>query len=293
MTECYTPGQLTIRTYARETPKSVRGSSIFSPGESFWNEAIQVADGLHAPTDKLYVHTGEENGIASSQNEMKKSCNMRYGICGNKGKDLSDEVESRYQNIKIGASLGSQGKLVKDLDKEVSPLPVKRFDFMLEDINMDGKSLDCSSEDNVIGLAHGVGELSQCGSLNDRDPQTTNLVARCGNTLSNEKLHQVQAMALINTVAKNKEDSLGPDFDRITPSAPDKGSGKLVATLEYREAITPSSFLPLKDSLDLSNWLPSEICSIYRKRGMSKLYAWQVFFQTCGGRSKHRDWLLL
>jgi len=48
MFECYTPGSLTRKTSVRETPKSTRGSSSFSPGEAFWDVAIQLADGLCA-----------------------------------------------------------------------------------------------------------------------------------------------------------------------------------------------------------------------------------------------------
>ena len=41
---------------------------------------------------------------------------------------------------------------------------------------------------------------------------------------------------------------------------------------------TPSSVSTLKDFLELSYWLPQKLCNVYAKKGITKLYPWQVKF---------------
>ncbi|KAK9273993.1 hypothetical protein L1049_018807 [Liquidambar formosana] len=271
MTEFYTPGPLAVNACARQTPQSLRRSTIFSPGEAFWNEAIQLADGLFASNDELSVKDAEEINIVKSQYEVKNSCNLRNGNYENKSRELLDEGDSRFQHLKISASLGSMGKHMKDLDKEVSPLPVKHFDFSHEDKNLDEKTPHHCSADNIKRVTHRGGELFECGSVNHKGPRPTNFLARCGKAQKNGEMHQVQGTSPIDAVTNSKVDLLNQENDSVTSNAPTKE-----ATCECNEASTPSSFAPVKDRLDLGNWLPSEICSIYRSRGISELYPWQV-----------------
>ncbi|KAI5315956.1 hypothetical protein L3X38_045132 [Prunus dulcis] len=131
----------------RETPKLTRGSSSFSPGEAFWDDAIQLDDGLCA----------QAVGVIS------------VARCDCKSKEILDEG----------------------------------------------------------------GEQSE-SSLIDRR---------------------------------------GKD---MTSYSPVDEVAKLTGNHESNEACTPSSFVPLKDHLDLNSWQQPEICSLYRKKGISKLYPWQV-----------------
>ncbi|XP_078170110.1 helicase and polymerase-containing protein TEBICHI-like [Carex rostrata] len=39
---------------------------------------------------------------------------------------------------------------------------------------------------------------------------------------------------------------------------------------------SPTSSMNIKDQLKLSNWLPWELCSVYKKKGILQLYPWQV-----------------
>lgn len=110
MFECYTPGSLTRKAGVRETPKSTRGNSSISPGEAFWNDAIQVADGLCA-------QAAEVISVADSPYHSKSSCNLRNAHGDGRSKEML--VEGNHMDK--AADSGPMGKHKKDLDKEVSP----------------------------------------------------------------------------------------------------------------------------------------------------------------------------
>lgn len=268
MTECYTPGPLTVNAFAHETPNSMRGSSMFSPGESFWNEAIQVADGLFAPK------TDEQINAAKSEYEMKNSCNLRNAGCGFKLKEVLVDGDGTVEGMEIGVSSGSLGYRVKDSD-QVSPLPVKRFDFLFEEKNLDETNPPHCSADKLDVMD---GEQSACGSVNHKVLKTTGIVIDYCKAQTNGGMSEVKDMNSIDAEAKREVDLLSQEKDNIKADSPDLGITKSIIACECDEASTPSSFEPLKDSLDLSKWLPSEICNIYRKKGISKLYSWQVSF---------------
>ncbi|XP_074344440.1 helicase and polymerase-containing protein TEBICHI isoform X2 [Apium graveolens] len=79
----------------------------------------------------------------------------------------------------------------------------------------------------------------------------------------------------VNTTPRIVDDLTGANGS-ITYSTPNNEFKYSNATHGFSEDNTPSSFLCHKDRLDIINWLPSEICNTYRKRGISKLYPWQV-----------------
>ncbi|KAI3522458.1 hypothetical protein L1887_00239 [Cichorium endivia] len=131
VTLCNTPRLLVVKVGHEKTSQSMRGSSIVSPGDAFWKEAIQVAD------DVSYHN-----------------------------KDLHEQILEE--------------------SKEAKHYEMKHMDHM-----------------------------------------------------------------------KNENDVLNKPKDNQTSS-------------------TLSSFLPPNDRLDIDNWLPSELCSMYKRKGISKLYPWQV-----------------
>ena len=240
MAGCETPA---MTTRAHETPKSTRGSSIFSPGEAFWNEAIQVADGFFLTNDNLSIQVDGEISMEKIQCDTKNSNNLRTVGCGNMPNKILDEGTSRVGGMEMNAFIGSPRKHGKSLDKGASPLPVKHFDFSSEDKNMD--NICPCSEDNKKGIMQ-----KECA-------QQEQLPASCDVT----------------------ERTLGvliQDNDNITSTTPDKERSFIAS--ECDKDSTPSSSMPLR--LELSHWLPFEICSTYKKRGISKLYSWQVFFLT-------------
>lgn len=272
MTECDTPGPLTSNGGTRETPKSMRGSSIFSPGETFWNEAIQVADGLFATNNNLSVQVAEEMKATNRQYEIRNSDILRNGEHDEKSNGVPYEGAVRVCNVGLSASLTLRREDGKTLDKAVSPLPVKHIDFSSEEKNLyEEAGLHHSAQNTSITSR--VDEQTGCSSTNHKTLQKAHIRAHHIITHKGVDMRELQV-----TIAKRKVDYLGQDNDSITFDTPDKETKNITATHAKDEDNTPSSFLPLKDHLDIINWLPSEICSMYKKRGISKLYPWQVYF---------------
>lgn len=235
MAECYTPGSLIVKACVKETPKSTRGSSMFSPGEAFWNEAIQLADGLCVPMVNDSSKVIEESNVVEDQLKMERSCNLQN--CDGKPRKIFDQSKSRIWNTEMSTPLGLVGLHTKDPMKEVSNLPVKHFDFSFEDSNLDENTQQNCSVD--------------------------------------EKKNVVQEKISVDALCKRVKLS-SPDNVSMTSNSPLNNVWTAISTHASDEASTPSSGVPLNDHLDLNSWLPPEICSIYRKKGISKLYSWQV-----------------
>ena len=106
---------------------------MFSPGEAFWNEAIEMADGLFSRSDILSIQVAEETNDPKSQYEVKNSGNLGNKNVGDKLKEIPDECESRVKLKGTGASLESAMTQKKEIDREVCLLPVKHLDFSFED----------------------------------------------------------------------------------------------------------------------------------------------------------------
>ncbi|XP_062018737.1 helicase and polymerase-containing protein TEBICHI isoform X1 [Rosa rugosa] len=258
--DCYTPGSL-IKSCVRQTPNSIRGSSFSSPGEAFWNDAIQLADGLCA-------QAAEATTASDSQYHGINSCNLRNAHCDEKSKEMMDEGE-RMGN---GADSEPMVKHRKDLHKEVSPLPVKHFDFSREDKILNESMPHHIDSYNLKSTAHGGGEQSESSLIDARGLRHGITMVRCSKSQAN----QGQDVDSVTAVTKTKVDLSSKDNGGPTFSSPGDDVVKLNGKGESSEASTPSSFLPLQDCLGLDGWLAPEICSIYRKKGISKLYPWQV-----------------
>ena len=114
--ECSTPAPLGRNSSARETPMSTRGSSIFSPGEEFWNEAIQVAHGLSAEKGKDFINAekDEDHGTVPDGGSSHNFGN------GSLKEDLNVVVDDGASSLRqAGLNHSSQDK--PTLDKEASP----------------------------------------------------------------------------------------------------------------------------------------------------------------------------
>ncbi|KAG1335104.1 putative DNA-directed DNA polymerase [Cocos nucifera] len=150
------------------TPRSASRSSMFSPGDEFWNEAIQVADGLLAPVDKL----------------PESLCFLKSGRSGNKllqdtsscavpqsaksfSKLDSDDLTARDVELK-----GCAKQIAKPVEApmmlmsgsqaiEISLLPVKHFDFCQEETSHD-RDVDVEGIGALAGIRHvNSGSLKQ------------------------------------------------------------------------------------------------------------------------------------
>nr|KYP53975.1 hypothetical protein KK1_000141 [Cajanus cajan] len=254
MAECYTPGSLIVKACVKETPKSTRGSSSFSPGEAFWNEAIQLADGLDVPMayDPSKV-TGESN-VVEEEPEMNNSCNLQN--YDGKPRKILDQSKNRIWNREMGATLGSVMH-TRDSMKEASSLPVKHFDFSFEDNNMEENTLKNCCVDDPINVTSGAGKQDESVSVT-------------GHTYG--KRNEVQEKALVETLGNR----ICQNNVNMTYNSPHNEVRTPISARASDEAGTPSTSVSLNDDFDLNSWLPPEICSIYRKKGISKLYNWQV-----------------
>lgn len=266
MAECYTPGSLIVKACVKETPKSTRGSSMFSPGEAFWNEAIQLVDGLCVPMGNDSSKVIEESNVAEDQLEMKNSCNLQN--YDGKPRKILDQSKNRIWNREMSTPFGLAGMHTKDSMKESTSLPVKHFDFSFEDSNLDENTLQNCRVDDRVNVTCGAGKQHDSGSMASH---------------TYEKMNAVQEKTIVDALVKRvSQDNVSMTSNNS--SSPHNEVRTTISTHASDEASTPSSSVSLSDRLDLHSWLPPEICSIYRKKGISKLYNWQVhihFMQIC------------
>jgi len=255
MAECYTPGSLIVKARVKETPKSVRGSSSFSPGEAFWNEAILLADSLCVPMGNDPSKAMWESNVVEDGPEMNNSCNLQN--YDGKPRKILDQSKSRIWNMEAGTSFGLVGMHPKDSGKEASSLPVKHFDFSFEDNSL---------EENTMQNGH-VGDQSNdtymAGKQYGSGPTTSHTY---------EEKNEVQEKTLVNKLGKrNCHGNVS-----MTSNSPHNEVRTPISAHETDEANTPSTSVSFNDHFDLNSWLPPEICNIYRKKGISNLYNWQV-----------------
>uniref|UniRef100_A0A1U7YHX9 Helicase and polymerase-containing protein TEBICHI-like n=3 Tax=Nicotiana sylvestris TaxID=4096 RepID=A0A1U7YHX9_NICSY len=269
-TESETPGSTFTKLHVDDTLKSSRGSSIFSPGETFWNEAIQVADGLFAGNDKFSFQAAQESEALKTHNEIINSNSLGDGECGNKSNKLFNECIETVSDACVVSAVGSLRKLGKDLDGEKSPMPVKHFDFASDEKNFGVvQSLGNNTDIQIIsGKKTGSQENVSLSSSPVLSPHKA--AQAIGNIL------EIQDMTPACPVSKGNKDVLIQDTDIMASTTPSEKLNNCAANSLSSNDNTPSSIAPRKNHLDLNHWLPSEICSIYRKKGISKLYSWQV-----------------
>ncbi|KAJ6373044.1 hypothetical protein OIU76_027389 [Salix suchowensis] len=248
MAECCTPGLSICKGRGSEGPKSTRGSSIFSPGDAFWNEAIQVADSLFCEADNPFVQAAG---------------NIIYEKCGNLSRELLNKAGSN------GCSL----EFIRKHIENVSPMPVKQLDLLFEDRNLEVSTPPCAKDDSNVDRSS---VKSGRTSFNLKSLQNANTVAYYLKDEPREEMLKVEEKTTVDTETTKKVDLPNQDADSIIYHLPVKETRNVIDNNERVEAGTPSSFGPLKDRLDLCNWLPLEVCSIYKRKGISKLYPWQV-----------------
>lgn len=245
-TACSTPGSLLVKPCTETPLKSICGTSI-SPGEGFWSEAIKLADGFC-------------NSVAES------SCHLRTTNCKKEVALHDGESGVRFTEMR------TLEKYTDEFDQKGSPFPVRHFDFSCEDKNMDVVSGDHDGSNGSEGANCSDGQ-SESGLPGSRGLQSTSKLIHCSTLQKIDKMDEKHEAVLI-TVTEGKpkifiqNDSI--KYDSHSPVNPVKSFNG------NAEAGTPSSLLQSKDWLDLSSWLPSDICNMYRKKGIQKLYQWQV-----------------
>ncbi|KAH6757052.1 hypothetical protein C2S51_038889 [Perilla frutescens var. frutescens] len=268
--ECETPASFASKLGARETPQSSRGSSLFSPGDAFWNEAIIVADGLVNPNAGLSSHVAENNEALKKGYGTHNSNNVKNGVCVHLLNSARDGVIDSVCDVGAVSAVGSLGMHVKDLDKEVSPLPVKHFDFSFEAKNID-KEISADANNTKPGI---LTTKETHASINLHNSQCHNLMHISLKDPICEILPDAQRTSFKCINSKRSVENLNENIHTAACDTPNRDYIEVVAN-KHKSNCTPASS-STKGCLDLSNWLPLEICRIYYKKGVSKLYPWQV-----------------
>ncbi|CAN6826846.1 unnamed protein product, partial [Brassica oleracea] len=254
-TECHTPGAA-VKSRPVGTPKS--GNSMFSPGDSFWNEAILVADGLSMPTENsgsVESKDGGQDGTSLSFSQKADNCSdnlkKRLGLDETRAKDRDSIGYS-----KVGEKHG------RDFNKEVSPLPVKNLDLLFQDKKTNGGSLDQNN------IALGSSTISESVLVDNKGLETLDIAnnAQANKSLIGRKYPEPEG----------KKDIVCEDNHSVRSASMISNMRKPADSSESEESYTPSSSHHNKDGSSLSTWLPSEVGSVYNKKGISKLYPWQV-----------------
>ncbi|XP_073285327.1 helicase and polymerase-containing protein TEBICHI isoform X1 [Primulina huaijiensis] len=268
---CDTHSFFTSRLGACGTPQSTRGGSLFSPGEAFWNEAITVVDGLFAPKDGLSSHITEYHESLMVNYEICNSNTVEYGGCRSMVNKGMHTVLDPVCDDGTGSAVGPKGNQNKDLDEEASPMPVKHFDFNLEGNNFDEEMPSHANSDTPCTVAS---KEKTNASISHHSLQSIILtpIGHINQTKENLTLQGSTFKCVFSTRNMNP---VSEDYDISTSGAVDKGYTVVSNNHEPKSSSTPASS-SMKDCLDLNNWLPLEICDIYKKKGISKLYPWQV-----------------
>ncbi|XP_057525105.1 helicase and polymerase-containing protein TEBICHI isoform X3 [Amaranthus tricolor] len=250
--DCTTPAARCTKLSARETPVSLHGSSVFSLGEAFWNEAIQVIDGLCAQTGNDLHQVGNDTCMKKTQDvEFSRDCAVESS--NNKVNVPADIDASCSKQTELNTTL--LGKFEETGELDASPLPVKHFDF-----SCDGKNL-------VVGQPSHL-------CLENRDRVAND--STTWSSVDQKRPEDKNATPPVFETQKRRHDLLGPIGGNISKDSPNRDIADFVVPVITNGATTPSSYMPLKDGLDISNWLPSAICNIYKRKGIAKLYPWQV-----------------
>ncbi|XP_057854248.2 helicase and polymerase-containing protein TEBICHI isoform X1 [Cryptomeria japonica] len=275
--------------------------SSLSPGDEFWNDAIQVADGLvAAKTDNnargdcdASAHTNsedvQENSFSdkierctvntqnleshnaanrvSSGNKLQQSVvsGREFHCAASEAPDLSvssskvpmpEECTENNEKIHVG-----RVGLSKTTGIGNSALPVRHFNVLFEDNITMNNTQDYSSKAEDCRVTEVVNADTSDEHLKDDAVQNS------------ENQGYEKKITVINRNAAVCNDS--PVVEELE-LAETKGKDPSELSLREENIKTPSSNISFTDNLELRSWLPDKICEIYAKKGITKLYPWQV-----------------
>ncbi|XP_073110579.1 helicase and polymerase-containing protein TEBICHI isoform X1 [Elaeis guineensis] len=303
------------------TPRSVSRSSMFSPGDEFWNEAIQVADGLLAPVGKLpeslcFLKSGRSGNKLLQD---KSSCAVPQGAKSFSRLD-GDDLAARDVELKgcvkpIAKPVEAPIMLLSGSQPiEISRLPVKHFDFCQEE-NSHDRDIDVDGVGTLSGIRHvnrgslkqkclATSDFPKCHEDQEKIETFEEIPKSSSNTSSDISPHDLSYCTRnLPHIVENgsdlsvhegkcglptqvngskhmhKDKNLSHDLPLPCCYAYDTEKeihSRSTAHGYCEEATTPSSSMLSNDRLRLTSWLPSEVCSVYMKKGISKLYPWQV-----------------
>ncbi|RZC90345.1 hypothetical protein C5167_031057 [Papaver somniferum] len=263
-------------------------------------EQSRLEDGFASPVKECH------EGVKRATEEVVSLCPAEPDASENKPVDIHGSLTKGSEQLK---SKLHEKKTIENsefvLAKEVSPFPVKHFDFLQDDKNLEESTSHPFSTSKTKDYNDKGGGHSDAGSVKHKVLQTTSFLSRCGTAQPNkfnssegniessihissntelvvpgsgsgEKL-EVQKMDFTSVAAESNR-ALRSGENKNCPSAGQTEDirNTFVSDLKNSESCTPSSSLGEKGFLELSSWLPPELCGIYVKKGISKLYPWQV-----------------
>ncbi|KAL0330327.1 UNVERIFIED_CONTAM: Helicase and polymerase-containing protein TEBICHI [Sesamum radiatum] len=237
--ECETPCSFTTRLRDRETPPSTRGSSLFSPGETFWNEAILVADELFAPSNGLSPRVAENSEPLKSDYGTYSSNNVKNGAPSSLLNCAVDGVKDTVSDFGTSSAGGSLGMHGKELDKEASPLPVKHFDFTFEaktsgkDIPLDANS---SKPGNLTSKENPLASINHTSLGNN-----IRMCIQPEDQMS--EILDAHGTAFKCLSSKRSEDHLNQDNHKFASNTPDREYNKVAANHECKKQLYSGKFV--------------------------------------------------
>lgn len=194
-----------------------------------------------------------------------------------------DGVTNSANDVGAGSAVGSLGMHVKDLDKEVSPLPVKHFDFSFE-----AKSLDKEIQADANNIKPESPTTKEApASISQLNPRCFNLTFSSSKDQISRILPDAQQTSSKCIDFKRSVEHLNENSHIVACNTPNSDN-KMVVASKPKNSSTPASS-STKGCLDLSNWLPLEICHMYYKKGIAKLYHWQVALPPLGCLDQYLD----
>lgn len=342
---CQSPHSSSTKKTGRGSSSSLKSvswvyhSSLFSPGDAFWDEAIEAADGLLASNvEELQVGgavdmntkpSGSTHDVESCQYEERTDSHPPVKQVLEPAKDTRS-VDSSHSPLVAESRRGFVGATVlSDVEgivsrnfsaqvsqMDVSPLPVRHFDFTSQ-TSPQNKSIDellrqDASQSNFQCCSRSV-LAKEC--LNERgagtsqqtrmrvdDVELTGGNQEClpmGMVNGSSEIEDMQQSSAPTVAATSlglteqvsaapgmlKEELTDPrsntEAEQTCSNKLEMGAmaaelSKAAGALETgKEAllVVPSAD---QSHVDLSEWLPADICATYIKKGLRKFYPWQV-----------------
>ncbi|KAG2620442.1 hypothetical protein PVAP13_3NG107600 [Panicum virgatum] len=274
-----------------DTPKSVSRNSLTSPGEEFWNAAIEFADGISAQTDKVRgkpkFDAAEDKlscAVALCSKTLPRAGKDEHDCLNTVGSNDTHQMEKLSNKVEFLAA--------KSQHVNSSPLPVKHLDFCHEDdIQVSGlkkcEEKGRNEADNVqtnhVELKDGGlqrKENIRKGSIDLVNAMKTSALDLHTDSAAMFRCHGVFKSTTEGNVHSTREGDKDSHQNKSLAAysngcLPKKDTKSKFVSQEV-EASTPTSSVPLKDHSKLSSWLPPELCAVYMKKGISELYPWQV-----------------
>lgn len=306
--------------------------SMFSPGDEFWNEAIQVVDDLLAPTE------GGNHGISLDHHHVERSGNRmlspaRSTATGSiaegtelkqsdaagrgEGKTYFGEVKARCAGFKLNPldpmnPCNEAPQVTLDVQ---SPLPVRHFNFNSQGspveerkapldsshrmyITLESRAQSDQNEAQINGAMCrlSTSEITERESV-PRDVQDAKLqneallkprfVEAC--SLPEQTDRCLDAEIISNKQHHSSRRALGDVSDEVRSDVVSSESRTHVSEVseppdesKVQEQTPPvltkpgSASLSSKPALDLTDWLPATVAAVYKRKGVTQLYPWQV-----------------